>query len=133
MEQEKTETTAAATETGKPKSNAELWLRGLFMLFFLVVTRLVEFVVLALLVVQFLYKLITKKPNQPLLDFGQSLSSYLYGIVRFQTFNTEVRPFPFSAWPSSAGQTTIETKPVEVSAEMERSGGAVPPTQAQAS
>ena len=97
-----------------------IWLRGLLMAFFVVVTRIVEFVVIAVLLTQFIIKLITKQPNQRLTDFGESLSQYIASIVRYQTFNSEDKPFPFSAWPKVDRTSSDE-------------GDGVPPTQAQAS
>ena len=40
------------------------------------------------------------KKNQPLLNFGAQLSTFVYQIYHYLTFNTEQRPFPFSDWPS---------------------------------
>jgi hypothetical protein len=41
--------------------------------------------------------------NEALRALGQSLAGYTYQIVRFLTFNTNVRPFPFDTpWPPSA-------------------------------
>ena len=51
-------------------------------------------------VVQFLLVLFTGRVNWRLLQFGNNLSAYFYALLRFQTFNTEVRPFPFADWPN---------------------------------
>jgi hypothetical protein len=48
---------------------------------------------------QFLAVLVTGRANEPLLQFGKNLSVYILEILEFQTFNTELRPFPFSPWP----------------------------------
>jgi hypothetical protein len=49
--------------------------------------------------------LFTGKPNARLLDVGLSLAQYVYQVVEYLTFNTEVRPFPFDAeWPAPRRQ-----------------------------
>lgn len=127
MEQKENEGNAASETTTEETAGSEtqetnIWVRGLLMAFFVVVTRLVEFVVIAVLVTQFIIKLVTKKPNQRLTDFGESLSQYIASIVRYQTFNSEDKPFPFGAWPK-----------VDRTSSDESSGGDGVPPQAQAS
>jgi len=112
-----TENATKATES----QEGNIWLRGLVMAFYVVVTRVVEIVVVAVLVTQFLFKLMTKKTNQRLTDFGESLSLYIASIVRYQTFNTEDRPFPFGSWPKVDRSSSDESTNSE------------PPTQPQAS
>ena len=75
------------------------WLRLLFMILFLALWGISRFVVLAVVVLQFFWVLIGGKTNARLAVFGQSLATYTYQIVRYLTFNTEERPFPFSDWP----------------------------------
>ena len=43
-------------------------------------------------------------PPQRLRDFGQSLCSYSYSILRYIAFVERRPPFPFSDWPTAAGQ-----------------------------
>lgn len=78
------------------------WLRLLFMIIcslLYAVSRLVVFTVVAL---QFLWLLFTGEPNQRLTAAGQSLATYTYQLVRYLTFGSDVRPFPFDDdWPSS--------------------------------
>ena len=78
------------------------WLRLLYMIVMAIAWSVAVFITSAVVVVNFFYVLFTGKTNTSLTDFGQSLASYLYQIVRFMTFNTDVRPFPMDeAWPSS--------------------------------
>jgi hypothetical protein len=61
--------------------------------------------VAVVVVVLFLYVLFTGEPNPRLKDLGLSLARYVYQIVEYLTFNTEVRPFPFDAdWPPARPQ-----------------------------
>lgn len=57
-------------------------------------------VVGAVVVVQFFWVLFTGGVNQSLETFGQSLATYTYQIIRYLTFVSDERPFPFDAdWP----------------------------------
>ncbi len=79
-------------------SNA-LWLRLLFMFFFGICMQLSRFILWPVVVLQFLFSLITGSDNQNLRSFGSSLSQYIYQVCKFLTFNTEEKPFPFADWP----------------------------------
>ncbi len=85
----------------KPGEVKSIWSRGLYMLLFLVVSGLVKGVVFAVAVVQFILVALDKRANQPLIRFGQGLSTYLYDITQFLVFNTEHKPFPFEDWSSA--------------------------------
>ncbi len=78
------------------------WLRGLFMLLFVVIFNIAEIMLGAIVVFQFLNVLVTAKPMPRLVGFGESLGRYIYQIVRYLTFDTEDRPFPFADWPGAA-------------------------------
>lgn len=74
------------------------WQRILFMLIFAVIVGLVRMLLWAVIVLQVVSALLTGKPNSNILKFGQSLSSYVYHILVFMTFNSDQIPFPFSDW-----------------------------------
>jgi Flp pilus assembly protein TadB len=77
------------------------WLRLLFMLVFLLLYGVSRVVVVAVVIIQFFWLLFTGTTNEDLRKLGQSLATYTYQIVRYLTFNTEERPFPFDQdWPS---------------------------------
>ncbi len=78
------------------------WLRGLFMLLFAVIFNIAEIMLGAIVVFQFLNVLVTGKPMPRLVGFGESLGRFIYQIVRYLTFDTEDRPFPFADWPGAA-------------------------------
>jgi hypothetical protein len=58
-------------------------------------------VLVAVVVIQFGFVLITGERNQKLLDFGATLGKFIYQILQFVTFNSEEKPFPFADWPSA--------------------------------
>ena len=76
-----------------------VWVRALFMVFFVIAFGIAELLVWAVVVIQFFIVLFTGRANGQLLQFGNNLSAYVYRLLRFQTFNTESQPFPFADWP----------------------------------
>ena len=92
-------------ETGKPieehlKSRAT-WTRLLFMIICYVLVSLASLVGSVVVVLGFLMVLFTGQVNRELREVGQSLATYIYENIRYLTFNTEDRPFPFgNKWPS---------------------------------
>ena len=93
---------------GKPieeniKSKAT-WTRLLFMLISYVLISIASFVGTFIVVLGFLWLLITGEVNQQIRQVGQSIAAYVYEIVRYLTFNTDQRPFPLGGdWPSGSG------------------------------
>ena len=75
------------------------WIRGLYMLLFILFSRIAEIVLAAVILFQFLLKLFTGETNDRLLKLGQGLSTYLYQVFQYLSFNTEYQPYPFGAWP----------------------------------
>ena len=71
------------------------WLRLLFMLAFYAIGTVVTAVLSVVVVLAFFWVLFTGEKNGQLQQAGQVIASYLYEIVRYLTFNTEDKPFPF--------------------------------------
>ncbi len=81
------------------------WLRLVFMIVIAICAEVARLVGGVIVLLQFLHVLFTGKPNERLLDTGLSLAQYVYQVVEYLTFNTEVRPFPFDAeWPAPRRQ-----------------------------
>ena len=76
------------------------WLRGLYMLMFLVFYSVAKVIIFAIILFQFVLTVITGKTNERLVKLGLSLSTYSYQILTFLTFNTDYHPYPFGEWPS---------------------------------
>ena len=77
----------------------EVWKRGLFMLLFAIAFGIGQTVLNMVAIVQFLWLLFTREPNDFLVRFGNSLSVWLADVARFQTCATGHKPFPFRPWP----------------------------------
>ncbi|MDJ0880803.1 MAG: DUF4389 domain-containing protein [Gammaproteobacteria bacterium] len=80
------------------------WKRGLYMLLFAIFYGIAEVVLVAIIVFQFLLKLITDETNEKLLDLGQNLSTYIYEILQYLSFNSDYKPYPFGEWPNGEPQ-----------------------------
>jgi hypothetical protein len=78
------------------------WLRLLFMVVFCVVASATTAVLSVVVVLGFFWVLFTGEKNSQLQQAGQVIAAYLYEIIRYLTFNTEDKPFPFgNALPSA--------------------------------
>ncbi len=84
------------------------WKRGLYMLLFTVFYQIAEIILFIMILFQFFIKLLTGDTNQRLRQLGQSLGAYIYQIVQFLSFNSEMHPYPFGEWPV-AEDTDIST------------------------
>jgi len=79
-------------------SRRSTWMRLLYMILFAVIFGVTEFVVAVVVVIQFGFVLLSGKPNEDLRGFGDSLSRYVYDMLRFLTFNSEELVYPFTEW-----------------------------------
>lgn len=86
----------------------EILVRVLLMLFFTVVYSISKFLVIGIMLFQFGTILLSEKPNEQILKFSMSLSTYIYQIIQFLSFNSEQQPFPFSKWPDSKPYPDVE-------------------------
>jgi hypothetical protein len=79
--------------------NRTTWWRAMYMLLFTVIYGIAELVIATVVLFQLLSVLFTGGTNERLLDLGQNLSTYVYQILLFLTFNSDERPYPFGDWP----------------------------------
>ena len=79
------------------------WTRLLFMVISYILISIASFVGTFVVVLGFLWLLITGEVNPQIRQVGQSIAAYVYEIVRYLTFNTDQRPFPLGGdWPSGS-------------------------------
>jgi hypothetical protein len=97
-----------SVESSKVEENVKsrtTWLRLLFMAIYGVVAWLAGMVGLVIVVLGFFWVLFTGEVNRELRQIGQAIASYIYEIIRYLTFNTDDKPFPFGGeWPSGKSQ-----------------------------
>jgi hypothetical protein len=94
-------------EVKKNIKNSNSWIRLLFIIIFLVFYGIGETVFWFSVLVQVIFTLFTGKVNANLKEFTGKLVVYLYSVLKYVSFQTEEKPFPFAAWPKSPEQ--IET------------------------
>ena len=80
-------------------TSSKHWIRLIYMLLFSIFLYVASFVVGVLVMVQFIFALVTGSDNRKLRELGSSLTTYIEQILRFLTFNSEAKPFPFADWP----------------------------------
>src|SRR5690554_6238383 len=85
------------------------WLRLLFMVLFALILYVAAFVMAGVVILQFLFSLITGQDNLNLRRLGRSLGQYIYQTLSFLTYNREDKPFPFDDWPSA--EQSVEPAP----------------------
>ena len=94
-------------DSGKPLEenikSRRTWMRLLFMAICCILVSLATAVGSAIVVFSFLWVLFTGEVNRELKEVGQSLASYIYENIRFLTYNTDDKPFPFGTkWPAAS-------------------------------
>lgn len=88
------------TEMKEHVLTSHTWIRGFWMFLFAIVYYVASMVAFALVMFQWAFLLFTGKLNERLLPLGQSLSTYLYQILLYLTYNHDEKPFPFQDWPT---------------------------------
>lgn len=79
--------------------SSDTWTRVLYMLLYVILYSLAEIVLTAVVVFQLLLILFTGRKNSRLLKLGQSVSTYIYQVLSYLTFNSDYQPYPLGAWP----------------------------------
>lgn len=77
------------------------WVRLVYMVLFAFFLYLAAMVMIALVVVQFIFSLLTGRDNHKLRSFGFTLTTYIQQALLFLSFNSEFKPFPFADWPEA--------------------------------
>ncbi|WP_237065831.1 DUF4389 domain-containing protein [Microbulbifer guangxiensis] len=88
-------------ELKKNISSGNQWMRLLYMVLFFILLEIAGVVMLAVVVLQFLFALFTGSANDNLRRLGDQIASYVYQTLQFLIYNSEEKPFPFSEWPES--------------------------------
>ena len=86
------------------------WMRGLYIVLFTVIYSVTEIVIALIVTFQFLSVLLTRQTNDKLLSLSMNLSSYIFQILKYLTFNSNERPYPFTDFPDG-NKSIPESKP----------------------
>ncbi len=81
-----------------------IWIRLLYMILFVAFYVVAEILLSAMVIFQFLHRLLLGSTNNNVLKFTDGLSQYFLQLIRYLAFNTEDKPFPFSDWPKGSGK-----------------------------
>ena len=91
--------TVALTENIKePSIWVNFFLKVIYLIFLNFIIPFLGFVTL----LQLLFSLGSKKPNDNLISFSKKISIYAYQIINFITYSSDERPWPFNAFPDKA-------------------------------
>ena len=90
--------------------NEKIWMRAVFMILFLIVFWVVEFLIFFAALFQFVTVLLTNRTNEAVLRLSNNLSFFALEIFQYLTFNSNLRPFPFSAWPDKEPDENTQQK-----------------------
>lgn len=77
------------------------WYRLPYLVLFAIVFQIVEIIVGAIVIVQFILRVATGRPNERLRSFGAGISRYLREVVAFVTYDSDAIPYPFGPWPKA--------------------------------
>ncbi|GLI35121.1 DUF4389 domain-containing protein [Desulforhabdus amnigena] len=80
-------------------SRKQIIIRLLYTLLYLIIFELLKLVVQVTVLFQFVYLLVTREYSQPLKNFSNKVSTYVYKIIRYMTLNDNERPFPLNDFP----------------------------------
>ena len=105
-------------ELKKNLTAAETWVRGLFILLFAFLLLIARIVTAAVVVIQFIFTVLSGKTNDNLRDFGASLAQFIFQTLLFVTYNSDDKPFPFRPWPEAkntgADMESVDNMKVDV-------------------
>jgi len=82
--------------------------RFLYTLLFVIVLEILKTIILLTVLFQFIYLFISKKYSNRVREFSNKIGTYAYKVMRYLCLNENIRPFPFTDFP-----TEIE-KPMEM-------------------
>lgn len=80
--------------------NTDKWLRGLYMVLFLIIVGILKMILGAVILFQFVLVLLTSRKNANLIPFSKGLAAYLKEIYLYLTYCTDKKPYPFAKWPT---------------------------------
>ncbi|MGB1092427.1 MAG: DUF4389 domain-containing protein [Oceanobacter sp.] len=102
------------TDSSKFKENVRsdsFWLHTLYLIVFLLVARVLDFVLFMATLVQWLFRLLSESGHSSLNRFCYSLGLYYRDVTHFLTGCSSEKPFPFSDWPSAEAKMDAEPEP----------------------
>jgi hypothetical protein len=84
------------------------WARFIFMFGYAFVLNLLLPIYIGLAFIQFLFFLVTSKPNTSIQKFNLSMVEFFSDTLRFLLFGTDEKPFPFKNEDEETPSTTVD-------------------------
>ena len=92
------DTVALSENIKEPSIWVNFFLKVIYLIFLNFIIPFLGFITL----LQLLFSLGSKKPNDNLISFSKKISIYVYQIINFITYSSDERPWPFNAFPDKA-------------------------------
>ena len=92
------DTVALSENIKEPSIWVNFFLKVIYLIFLNFIIPFLGFSTL----LQLLFSLGSKKPNDNLISFSKKISIYIYQIINFITYSSDERPWPFNAFPDKA-------------------------------
>jgi hypothetical protein len=104
---EPTQATATTKETRCDK-NSETFSRVFYTILFGVIGWITVWVFCCVVLIQFGFLLITGKVNNNLKEFNKEIGLFLFDMIKYLSFQTNEKPFPFRDWPYDESEKKAE-------------------------
>ena len=92
------DTVALSENIKEPSIWVNFFLKVIYLIFLNFIIPFLGFITL----LQLLFSLGSKKPNDNLISFSKKISIYIYQIINFITYSSDERPWPFNPFPDKA-------------------------------
>ena len=96
---EATATTSTVDVAKDDNSSSEVFSRIFYTLLFFVVGWFTLWVFSFVVLIQFGFLLITSQVNTNLKGFNKEVGMFLFDLIKYLSFQTNEKPFPFRDWP----------------------------------
>jgi hypothetical protein len=86
-------------QISEARKHGNIWKRLVYMILFMMIFGVAEFVLYLTAAVGFICRLFGKPINKRVRNIGHSIALYIKQIADYLSFNSETAPFPFDRWP----------------------------------
>ena len=83
----------------KKDKNSEIFSRVFYTILFAIIGWLSLYVFALVVIIQFGFLLITGQVNTNLKGFNKEVGLFLYDLIKYLSFQSNEKPFPFRDWP----------------------------------
>ncbi len=93
------ETNNNDTQSKSSEKNSELFSRIFYTVLFCLIGWMTLWVFTFVVLIQFGFLLITGQVNKNLKGFNKEIGLFLFDMIKYLSFQSDVKPFPFRDWP----------------------------------